>query len=217
MSIIGGIISGIGSIASSAINAGFNANQAQKTREFNQSEAEKARTFNKSEAEISRNFNASEAEKNRNFQKEMRDTSILSTVEQAKKLGISPSLLLGQGSTQLGGSTASSTTASGPSASGPSASANFDNPLNDLGRELINTINSKNDKLHKQEMQEERMQLEREKMQMQREMHKERLENNLEMAKIRNTNSVSSKETNKRKYTKEQYDNMFDDITKVEI
>ena len=211
MSVVGGIISGVGSIASSAINAGFNAAEANKTREFNAAEAEKTRNFNAAEAEKSRVYNTAEAEKNRNFQKEMRDSSFISTVEQAKKLGISPSLLLGSGSTQLGGATASSATASGPSASGPSASAHFENPLDNLGKELINTINSKNDKLHKQEMQEERIQLEREKMQMQKEMHKERLENNLEMAKIRNNNSVTnSKEAKKRKYTKEEYDNMFD-------
>ena len=62
---------------------------------------------NKAEAQRQRDFNALEAEKNRNFQKEMRNTALISSVEQAKKLGISPSLVLGQGSTSLGGSQAS--------------------------------------------------------------------------------------------------------------
>ena len=62
---------------------------------------------NKEEAQKQRDFNAKEAEINRNFQKEMRDTALISSVQQAKKLGISPSLVLGQGSTSLGGSQAS--------------------------------------------------------------------------------------------------------------
>lgn len=52
-------------------------------------------------------YNAVEANKNREFQKDMRDTSLISTVEQANKLGISPSLVLGQQSGFTGGSSAS--------------------------------------------------------------------------------------------------------------
>lgn len=52
-------------------------------------------------------YNAVEANKNREFQRDMRDTSLISTVEQANKLGISPSLVLGQQSGFTGGSSAS--------------------------------------------------------------------------------------------------------------
>jgi len=52
-------------------------------------------------------YNAIQANINRNFQRDMRDTSLISTVEQANKLGISPSLVLGQQSGYTGGSSAS--------------------------------------------------------------------------------------------------------------
>lgn len=52
-------------------------------------------------------YNAIQANKNREFQRDMRDTSLISTVEQANKLGISPSLVLGQQSGFTGGSSAS--------------------------------------------------------------------------------------------------------------
>ena len=53
-------------------------------------------------------YNSAEANKNRQFQQEMRDTSLISSVNQAKELGISPSLVLGQSSSAVGGSQAMS-------------------------------------------------------------------------------------------------------------
>jgi len=56
---------------------------------------------------IEMGYNAIQANVNRDFQRDMRDTSLISTVEQANKLGISPSLVLGQQSGFTGGSSAS--------------------------------------------------------------------------------------------------------------
>lgn len=87
MSILGGIAL-TGAIASAVGNIGgtiLNQYNAHKTREFNREEAEK----------------------NRAFQKEMAQNNIKYAVNQAKELGISPSLVLGDQTTALGGSQAS--------------------------------------------------------------------------------------------------------------
>lgn len=63
------------------------------------------------EAQKTRNFNAEQAEINRNFQRDMAQNNIKYAVQQAKELGISPSLVLGDQTRQLGGSQASGTAA----------------------------------------------------------------------------------------------------------
>lgn len=63
--------------------------------------------LNQYNAEKTREFNRIEAEKNRAFQKEMAQNNIKYAVNQAKELGISPSLVLGDQTTALGGSQAS--------------------------------------------------------------------------------------------------------------
>lgn len=77
----GGLLSGVSSIGGTILNQ-YN---AHKTREFNREEAEK----------------------NRAFQREMAQNNIKYAVNQAKDLGISPSLVLGDQTTALGGSQAS--------------------------------------------------------------------------------------------------------------
>lgn len=77
----GGLLSGVSSIGGTILNQ-YN---AKKTREFNREEAEK----------------------NRNFQREMAQNNIKYAVNQANDLGISPSLILGDQTTALGGSQAS--------------------------------------------------------------------------------------------------------------
>lgn len=53
-------------------------------------------------------YNKKEAERNRQFQEHMRDTAMISAVNQANELGISPSMILGGGNSgSLGGSQAS--------------------------------------------------------------------------------------------------------------
>ena len=76
-----GIASGVGNIGGTILNQ-YN---AHKTREFNREEAEK----------------------NRQFQREMAQNNIKYAVNQANELGISPSLVLGDQTTALGGSQAS--------------------------------------------------------------------------------------------------------------
>lgn len=73
--------------------------------------------FNSSEAQKSRDYNSSEAEKARQFEKELRDSSYLSMVEQMKKVGINPVLAF-----QQGGASASSvpSASSSPASSGSS-------------------------------------------------------------------------------------------------
>lgn len=77
----GGMLSGVGNIGGTILNQ-YN---AYKTRQFNREEAEK----------------------NREFQREMAQNNIKYAVNQAKDLGISPSLVLGDQTTALGGSQAS--------------------------------------------------------------------------------------------------------------
>ena len=63
--------------------------------------------LNQYNADKTREFNREEAEKNRTFQKEMAQNNIKYAVNQANELGISPSLVLGDQTTSLGGSQAS--------------------------------------------------------------------------------------------------------------
>ena len=63
--------------------------------------------LNQYNAKKTREFNRKEAEKNRKFQREMAQNNIKYAVNQAKELGISPSLVLGDQTNALGGSQAS--------------------------------------------------------------------------------------------------------------
>ena len=142
---------------------------------------------NKAEAQRQRDFNALEAEKNRNFQKEMRDTALISSVEQSKKLGISPTLVLGQGSTSLGGSQAS-------------ASQTHHN-LSGISNAVTGVLSmlEKEEQLKTmQEMNEDRLQAQ-----------KDILHDRLEFMKSINQNPKSA---NTRQYSKEELDSLFDDL-----
>ena len=147
---------------------------------------------NKAEAQRQRDFNALEAEKNRNFQKEMRDTALISSVEQAKKLGISPSLVLGQGSTSLGGSQASAS-----------------QTHHDLSG-ISNAVTSVLSMLEKQEQIKAMEEMNEDRLQTMKDMNHDKLE-------YLKTINGNQKEANKRKYTKEELDSLFDDIHNIEI
>lgn len=114
----GGILSGVSSIGGTILNQ-YN---AHKTREFNREEAEK----------------------NRQFQREMAQNNIKYAVNQAKDLGISPSLVLGDQTTALGGS---------------QASVGNPPPINTTGiGQLANVLQEQNRLNALQEMNEDRLQ-----------------------------------------------------------
>ena len=142
---------------------------------------------NKAEAQRQRDFNANEAEKNRNFQKEMRDTALISSVEQAKKLGISPSLVLGQGSTSLGGSQAS-------------ASQTHHN-LSGISNAVTGVLSM----LEKEEQLKTMQEMNEDRLQAQKDMNHDRLE-------YLKTINQNPKNANKRQYSKEELDSIFDNI-----
>ena len=144
---------------------------------------------NKAEAQRQRDFNALEAEKNRNFQKEMRDTALISSVEQAKKLGISPSLVLGQGSTSLGGSQAS-------------ASQTQHNLSG-----ISNAVNGVLSMLEKEEQLKTMQEMNEDRLQTQKDIAHDRLE-------YLKTINQNPKSANTRQYTKEELNSMFDNIEK---
>lgn len=88
---LGAILAG-GAIASSITQAGTSiANTALNQKNF----------------ETQMKFNENQAQLNRDFQKEMAQNNIKYAVDQAKELGISPSLVLGDQTNSLGGSQAS--------------------------------------------------------------------------------------------------------------
>ena len=147
---------------------------------------------NKAEAERQRYFNAIEAEKNRNFQKEMRDTALISSVEQAKKLGISPSLLLGQGSTSLGGSQASAS-----------------QTHHDISG-ISNAVTGVLSMLEKQEQINAMQEMNEDRLQTLEDMNHDKLE----YLKSLNGNQ---KTANTRTYTKDELNSLFDVIDNVEI
>lgn len=175
----------IGIAAASLIGAGINAANTIGTNIAN--------IFaNKAEGQRQRDFNASEAEKNRNFQKEMRDTALISSVEQAKKLGISPSLLLGQGSTSLGGSQAS-------------ASQTHHN-LNGISNAVTGVLSM----LEKKEQLKTMEEMNEDRLQTIKDIQHDRLEY------IKSTHE-NPKEARKRNYTKEQLDSLFDDVNNITL
>lgn len=145
---------------------------------------------NKAEAKRQRDFNAIEAEKNRNFQKEMRDTALISSVEQAKKLGISPSLVLGQGSTSLGGSQASASQAH--------------HNLSGISNAVTGVLSM----LEKEEQLKAMQEMNEDRLQAQKDMHHDRLE-------YLKTINENTKSANKKQYSKAELDSLFDDIYKI--
>ena len=147
---------------------------------------------NKAEGKRQREFNALEAEKNRNFQKEMRDTALISSVEQAKKLGISPYMVLGQGSTSLGGSQAS-------------ASQTQHNVSG-----ISNAVTGVLSMLEKEEQLKVMQEMNEDRLQAQKDINHDRLE----YLKTLNQNSKSA---NTRQYTKEELDSIFDNIDNYKI
>ena len=148
---------------------------------------------NKAEAQRQRDFNATEAEKNRNFQKEMRDTALISSVEQAKKLGISPSLVLGQGSTSLGGSQAS-------------ASQTHHN-LSGISNAVTGVLSM----LEKEEQLKAMQEMNEDRLQAQKDMYHEKLEY------LQTINNKNEKYPNERKYTEEELNKIFDNINDIKI
>lgn len=121
--------------------------------------------LNVREAKKTRKFNAEQAELNRQFQREMRDTALISSVNQARELGISPSLVLGQGSSALGGSQAS--------ASGGQASVT-NTGIASATNGILNAINEQN------------------RLNTMQEMNEDRLQTMKELQELRTNNSVSS-------------------------
>lgn len=111
--------------------------------------------LNQYNADKTRQFNREEAEKNRAFQKEMAQNNIKYAVNQANELGISPSLVLGDQTKQLGGSQASVGNPSGYNASGIGQLANILNDqykikmLEEMNEDKLHAIKEMNeDKLH---------------------------------------------------------------------
>ena len=146
---------------------------------------------NKAEAQRQRDFNALEAEKNRNFQKEMRDTALISSVEQAKKIGISPGLVLGQGSTSLGGSQASA--------------SQTNHNLSGISNAVTGVLSM----LEKEEQLKTMQEMNEDRLQAQKDMFHEKLE-------YLKTNS-NEKYPNERKYSEEELNKIFDDINNIRI
>lgn len=109
------------------------------------------------QAEKTRKFNREEAEKNRQFQKEMAQNNIKYVINQAKELGISPSLLLGSETKSLGGSQAS--------VSGGQAHMTMDG-ISSATNGIINTINENNKLKTMEEMNEDKLQTMKEIQQM---------------------------------------------------
>lgn len=120
---IGAGIGGVGNILTNAVNAW----QAERTRKFNREEAEK----------------------NRAFQKEIAQNNIKYAINQAKELGISPSLILGDQTNSLGGSQASVN----------GGQAHFDmNGIASTTNSLINALSENNRIKAMEEMNEDRLQ-----------------------------------------------------------
>lgn len=147
--------------------------------------------LNQYNADKTRQFNREEAEKNREFQREMSQNNIKYAVQQANELGISPSLVLGDQTKQLGGSQASVNTPSSPNMSGVGQLANI---LNEQYK--IKTM---------EEMQEN-------KLEALKEMNEDKLH-----AMANSTTNKTSNFSNKNNYTKEQINSLVTDLNNFDI
>lgn len=140
-------------------------------------------------------YNAEEADKNRYFQKYMRDSTISSIMKQAEENGISPSLLLGSGSTQLGGSQASVGTQHGGMSSGVN--------------QIMNYIREEN-RLDKME------EIEENRLEAKTKIAEERNETLRELQRMRS--STNNREAfHSRKYTEKELNDLFDDLDKINL
>lgn len=147
---------------------------------------------------LNRKFQSQEAQKNRNFQEQMRDTSYISTVNQAKELGISPSLLLGHGTTQLGGSSPSG---------GSSVSSHLQNPLASSVNQVIDML--------KQDRQYDAMErLQDKKLDTLKEMQDDRLRTMYPSVTAKNKMADDYKNTN---FTKDFLNNLFTNLDDVNV
>ena len=138
-------------------------------------------------------YNSYEAQKNRDFQEHMRNTTVSSLMNQAEENGISPSLLLGGGSNSLGGSQASVNANSGA----------ISNSVNSF----LNYIQNEEKMKTLEEMQEDRLN-------HQMQMQENRNQTILEIARMRNT---ATNPYIGRKYTREELENMYDDLDKIQL
>ena len=137
--------------------------------------------------------NAAQAQKNRNFQKEMAQNNIKYTVQQAQDLGISPSLVLGDATRSLGGSGGNVSNNAGAMSNAVNAALRYK-----LEKEKMDSL---------EEMNED-------KLQTQKDIAYAKIDAQKDMYNMKNNHSarVTSK-----KYSKEELDNFFTDLDKVEI
>lgn len=153
--------------------------------------------LNQYNADKTREFNREEAEKNRQFQREMAQNNIKYAVNQAKELGISPSLVLGDQTTSLGGSQAS--------VGNPPSNNNFSG-LGQLASVLQDQIRTNANR----EMNEDRLKT-------MREINHDRLETMKEITKMRMGNTAMKQDYMNHNYTKEQLNSLIDDLDNIEI
>lgn len=149
-------------------------------------------------------YNKAEAQRNRDFQEHMRDTSLESMVNQATRLGISPSLVLGGGSTSLGGSQASISGNRSAMASGVN--------------QFLDYLKHENQLKTMEEMNEDKLNTQSYIAHERNEALKQRQEMiNENIRKM--SNSVNSKKTSYqgRKYTDEELNSLWDDIDKIDL
>lgn len=147
------------------------------------------------EAEKTRNFNAEQAKLNREFQEKMAKNNIKYAVDQAKELGISPSLILGDQTNALGGSQAS--------ASG--GQANITNTgITSATNGILNVINEQNKLKAMEEMNEDRLQTLKEIQ-------------NMKMGNSTNNNANEYIKRNGYNSKEEFYKSVFTDIDKIKI
>lgn len=137
--------------------------------------------------------NAIQAQKNRDFQKEMAQNNIKYAVSQAQDLGISPSLVLGDATRSLGGSGGNISNSAGAMSNAVNGALRYE-----LEKDKMETM---------EEMNEDRLQT-------QKDIAYAKIDAQKDMYAMKNNHSarVTSK-----KYSKEELDNFFTDLDKVEI
>lgn len=142
-------------------------------------------------------YNKAEAQRNRDFQERMSNTAIQRSVADARKAGISPSLVLGGASQPMGNS------------------ASIGQP--EVGGEMASTVNRIIEAMKEDRKLDAMEKMQNEVLQTKQNMQNERLEHQTQMLQMKMGNTADPHNSFARHYTREEMNSFFQKPDEIEI